>query len=159
MAWTNLATTGVGPSPRDSHSLVIVDHMMIIFGGTNGGNKVNDVHILDLLTHEWTQPNCKGVAPTPRESHTTTIVGERLVIFGGSGEGDANYLNDLHILDLKTMKWSSHEPEGDVPVPRDSHSAVPVDNKIFVYGGDCGDSYLGDVDVFNLESLTWSKVT
>ncbi|GJZ49806.1 Rab9 effector protein with kelch motifs-like protein [Tanacetum coccineum] len=160
MAWVNLATTGAGPGPRDSHSAVIVGHMMIIFGGNECcKEKVNDIHILDLLTLEWTRPNCKGVAPTPRESHTATMIGhDRLVIFGGSGEGDANYLNDLHILDLKTMRWSSPEPQGDIPVPRDSHSAVTVDNKIFVYGGDCGDRYYGDVDVFNVDTLTWSRV-
>lgn len=158
MAWTNLATTGAGPGPRDSHSAVIVGHMMIVFGGTNGCKKVNDVHILDLLTREWTRPNCKGVAPTPRESHTATMVGhDRLVVFGGSGEGDANYLNDLHILDLRTMRWSSPEPKGDVPVPRDSHSAVAIENKVFVYGGDCGDRYRGDVDIFNVDTMTWSK--
>ncbi|MFS7954148.1 putative galactose oxidase/kelch, beta-propeller, kelch-type beta propeller [Helianthus anomalus] len=158
MAWTNLATTGVGPGPRDSHSAVIVGHMMIVFGGTNGSKKVNDIHILDLLTHEWTRPNCKGVVPTPRESHTATMVShDRMVIFGGSGEGDANYLNDLHILDLKTMKWSSPEPKGDVPMPRDSHIAVSVDNRIFIYGGDCGDRYRGDVDVFNVDTMTWSR--
>ncbi|KAK1423699.1 hypothetical protein QVD17_19007 [Tagetes erecta] len=158
MAWTKLATTGVGPGPRDSHSAVIVGQMMIVFGGTNGSTKVNDIHILDLLTREWTRPNCKGVVPTPRESHTATMVGhDRLVIFGGSGEGDANYLNDLHILDLKTMKWSSPDPKGDVPMPRDSHIAVCVDNKIFIYGGDCGDRYRGDVDVFDVDTLTWSR--
>ncbi|XP_071696261.1 uncharacterized protein [Rutidosis leptorrhynchoides] len=158
MTWTNLATTGFGPGPRDSHSAVIVSRMMIVFGGTNGTKKVNDVHILDLSTREWTRPNCKGVAPMPRESHTATMVGnDRMVIFGGSGEGDANYLNDLHILDLNTMRWSSPEPNGDLPVPRDSHIAVTIDNKILVYGGDCGDRYRGDVDVFNVDTLTWSR--
>ncbi|KAL4579818.1 hypothetical protein LXL04_015985 [Taraxacum kok-saghyz] len=159
MAWTHLATTGVGPGPRDSHSAVIVGHMMIIFGGTNGCKKVNDVHILHLLTREWTRPNCKGVAPTPRESHTATMVGnDRMVVFGGSGEGDANYLNDLHILDLKTMRWSQPNPTGDLPVPRDSHSAVAVVNNIFIYGGDCGDRYRGDVGVFNVDTSTWSRL-
>lgn len=159
MAWTNLATTGVGPGPRDSHSAVIVGHMMIVFGGTNGCKKTNDVHILDLLTREWTRPDCKGVAPMPRESHTATMVGrDRMVVFGGSGEGDANYLNDLHILDLKTMRWSQPDAKGDLPVPRDSHSAVAVDNKIFIYGGDCGDRYRGDVGVFNVETSTWSRL-
>nr|XP_043608740.1 RING finger protein B-like [Erigeron canadensis] len=158
MAWTNIATTGAGPGPRDSHSAVIVGHMMIIFGGTNGTKKVNDIHILDLLTREWTRPNCKGVAPTPRESHTATMIShDRMVIFGGSGEGDANYLNDLHVLDLKTMRWSSPVPKGDIPVPRDSHIAVFVCNNLFVYGGDCGDRYRGDVDVFNVDTLTWSR--
>ncbi|XP_058189980.1 uncharacterized protein LOC131307481 isoform X2 [Rhododendron vialii] len=159
MAWTTLVTTGQSPGPRDSHSAVLVGHRMIVFGGTNGSKKVNDLHILDLRTSEWTRPDCKGVPPSPRESHTATLIGdEKLVIFGGSGEGDTNYLNDLHVLDLKTMRWSSPEIKGNSPVPRDSHSAVAVGTRVFVYGGDCGDRYEGDIDVFDLDTLTWSRL-
>lgn len=159
MAWTTLVTTGQSPGPRDSHSAVLVGHRMIVFGGTNGSKKVNDLHILDLRTSEWTRPDCKGVPPSPRESHTATLIGDgKLVIFGGSGEGDTNYLNDLHVLDLKTMRWSYPEIKGNSPVPRDSHSAVAVGTRVFVYGGDCGDRYEGDIDVFDLDTLTWSRV-
>ncbi|KAA8545259.1 hypothetical protein F0562_020043 [Nyssa sinensis] len=159
MAWNTLVTTGEGPGPRDSHSAVLVEHRMIVFGGTNGSKKVNDLHILDLRSREWTRPDCKGVPPSPRESHTATLVGdEKLVIFGGSGEGEANYLNDLHVLDLKTMRWTSPEVKGDIPVPRDSHTAVAVGNKLFVYGGDCGDRYQGVVDMLDMNSQTWSTL-
>lgn len=159
MVWTNLKTTGTGPGPRDSHSAVLVGHKMIVFGGTNGSKKVNDLHIFDLGSKEWTCPNCRGVAPSPRESHTATLVGEdKMVIFGGSGEGGVNYLNDLHVLDLRNMRWSSPETKGDVPVPRDSHSTVAIGNRIFVYGGDCGDRYQGSVDTLDMDSMTWSRV-
>lgn len=159
MVWNAILSTGQGPGPRDSHSAVVVGHRMIVFGGTNGSKKVNDLHILDLGTKEWTKPEFKGTPPSPRESHTATLVGdEKLVVFGGSGEGEANYLNDLHILDLKTMRWSSPEVKGDVPVPRDSHSAVAIGNKLFIYGGDCGDRYYGDVDMLDMDTLTWSRV-
>ncbi|XP_019441203.1 PREDICTED: rab9 effector protein with kelch motifs-like [Lupinus angustifolius] len=159
MAWSKVATTGEKPGPRDSHSAVLVDHKMIIFGGTNGFKKVNDTHILDLVTKEWISPICEGTPPSPRESHTATLVGdERLVIFGGSGEGDANYLNDLYILDLRTMRWSFPEVKGDLPVPRDSHITVVIGNKLFVYGGDCGDKYHGDVDMLDMETMTWSRL-
>ncbi|KAJ7973263.1 BTB-kelch protein [Quillaja saponaria] len=160
MAWSTLTTIGKGPGPRDSHSAVLARHWMIVFGGTNGCRKVNDVHILDLDTKEWMQPECKGTRPSPRESHTATLVGdERLVIFGGSGEGDANYLNDLHILDLQTMRWTSPEVKGDMPVPRDSHSTVAVGNKLFVYGGDSGDHYHGNADMLDMETMTWTRLT
>lgn len=159
MTWHNLMTTGHGPGPRDSHSAVLVGPKMIVFGGTNGSKKVNDLHILDLQPREWARPNCKGVPPSPRESHTATLVGEdKLVIFGGSGEGGSNYLNDLHVLDLKTMWWTSPEVKGAIPVPRDSHSAVAIANKLFVYGGDCGDRYQGDVDMLDMDTMTWSRV-
>ncbi|XP_022999565.1 acyl-CoA-binding domain-containing protein 5-like [Cucurbita maxima] len=159
MLWTNMVTTGHSPGPRDSHGAVIVGSQMIVFGGTNGSKKVNDLHILDLGTKEWTQPECKGNPPAPRESHTATLIGnDKLVIFGGSGEGESNYLNDLHILNLKTMVWMNTEVRGDVPIPRDSHSATAVGHKLLVYGGDCGDRYQGGVDMLDMRSLTWSRL-
>ncbi|EEF49970.1 kelch repeat protein, putative [Ricinus communis] len=159
MSWNTLATIGQGPGPRDSHSAVLVGRQMFVFGGTNGSKKVNDLHILDLVTKEWIQPECKGTPPCPRESHTATLIGDdRILIFGGSGEGEANYLNDLHVLDLKTMRWSSPEVKGDIPVPRDSHGAVAIGNDLFVYGGDRGDRYHGNVDVLDTDTMTWSKL-
>lgn len=160
MEWSKVTTTGEKPGPRDSHSAVLVGHKMIVFGGTNGFKKVNETHILDLYTKEWIKPKCEGIPPSPRESHTATLVGgERLVIFGGSGEGDANYLNDLHILDLRTMRWSSFpEVKGDVPVPRDSHCTLAIGNKLIVYGGDSGDQYHGDVSLLDMETMTWTRL-
>lgn len=159
MVWSKLTTTGEKPGPRDSHSAVFVGHKMIVFGGTNGFKKVNHIHILDLVTKEWVRPECKGNPPSPRESHTATLVGdERIVIFGGSGEGHANYLNDLHILDLRTMSWTSPELKGDLPIPRDSHSTLAIGNKLIVYGGDSGDQYHGNVHMLDMTTMTWSKV-
>ncbi|TKY61570.1 Rab9 effector protein with kelch motifs [Spatholobus suberectus] len=160
MVWRKLSTSGEKPGPRDSHSAVLVGHKMIVFGGTNGFKKVNHIHILDLVTNEWVRPKCKGTPPSPRESHTATLVGdERIVIFGGSGEGHANYLNDLHILDLRTMSWTSPELKGDLPVPRDSHSTLAIGNKLIVYGGDSGDQYHGNVHMLDMATMTWSRLT
>ncbi|KAK7337683.1 hypothetical protein VNO77_18268 [Canavalia gladiata] len=160
MVWSKLATTGEKPGPRDSHSAVLVGQKMIVFGGTNGFKKVNHIHILDLVTKEWVRPECKGTPPSPRESHTATLVGdEKLVIFGGSGEGHANYLNDLHILDLRTMSWTSPELKGDLPVPRDSHSTLAIGNNLIVYGGDSGDQYHGNVHLLDMATMTWSTMT
>ncbi|KAL2345613.1 hypothetical protein Fmac_006898 [Flemingia macrophylla] len=160
MVWSKLTTTGEKPGPRDSHSAVVVGHKMIVFGGTNGFKKVNHVHILDLVTKEWVRPEVKGTPPSPRESHTATLVGdERIVIFGGSGEGHANYLNDLHILDLRTMSWTSPELKGDLPVARDSHSTLAIGNKLIVYGGDSGDQYHGNVHLLDMATMTCSRLT
>ncbi|KAH1259234.1 Rab9 effector protein with kelch motifs [Glycine max] len=160
MVWSKLTTTGEKPGPRDSHSAVFVGHKMIVFGGTNGFKKMNHIHVLDLVTKEWVRPECKGTPPSPRESHTATLVGdERIVIFGGSGEGHANYLNDLHILDLRTMSWTSSELKGDFPVPRDSHSTLAIGNKLIVYGGDSGDQYHGNVHMLDMTTMTWSKLS
>lgn len=160
MAWSSLATTGQRPGTRDSHGAALIGHRMMVFGGTNGSKKVNDLHVLDLRTKEWSRPPCKGTTPSPRESHTVTTAagGDKLVVFGGSGGGEGNYLNDVHVLDVPTMTWTSPEVTGDVvPAPRDSHGAVAVGNRLFVYGGDCGDRYHGEVDVLDMDSMAWSR--
>ncbi|MBA0783089.1 hypothetical protein Gotri_000860, partial [Gossypium trilobum] len=41
----------------------------------------------------------------------------------------------------------------------DSHSVVAIRNKLMVYGGDCGDQYHGDVDMFNKDNSIWSRLT
>ncbi|GAB2229010.1 hypothetical protein Droror1_Dr00023145 [Drosera rotundifolia] len=159
MSWSTLITKGNAPGPRDSHSAVLWYNKMVVFGGTNGTRKVNDLHILDLGTNEWTQPVCRGTPPSPRESHTATLISdERMVVFGGSGEGMGNYFNELHVLDLKNMRWMSPEVKGNMPCPRDSHAAVTVGNRVFVYGGDCGDRYHGEVDVLDVDSFTWIRL-
>ncbi|CAN0897263.1 Acyl-CoA-binding domain-containing protein 4 [Linum grandiflorum] len=165
MTWTSLETTGPNPGPRDSHSAVILGNQMVVFGGStnNGSRKVNDLHILDLLTNRWFVPQCRGSPPSPRESHTATLIdNSKMVVFGGSGEGEANYLNDVHVLDLKEMAWiplDEDDVKGEVPVPRDSHSAVGIDGRrVLVFGGDRGDRYHGDVDVLDMDTLTWSKL-
>lgn len=159
MTWNNLKTSGQGPGPRDSHAAVLVGHRMFVFGGTNGYRKVNELHILDLLSREWTRPECCGNLPSPRESHTASAWNdEKLIVFGGSGEGEANYLNDLHVLDLKSMEWSSPRVKGDIPAPRDSHSSVAMGNRLFVFGGDSGDRYQGDVCMLDMNTFAWSKV-
>ncbi|KAL5654286.1 hypothetical protein ACJX0J_033605, partial [Zea mays] len=159
MAWSALATTGQRPGTRDSHGAALVGHRMLVFGGTNGGKKVNELHVLDLRTREWSRPQCRGAAPSPRESHSVTVVGgDRLVVFGGSGEGEGNYLSDVHVLDVPTMTWSTPEAiRGGAPAPRDSHSAVAVGARLFVFGGDCGDRYHGGVDVLDVDTMAWSR--
>lgn len=43
MEWSKVVTTGEKPGARDSHSAIVVGHKMIVFGGTNGFKKVNDI--------------------------------------------------------------------------------------------------------------------
>ncbi|CAA6653960.1 unnamed protein product [Spirodela intermedia] len=125
MAWSSMATTGRRPESRDSHSAA-----------------TNELHILDLLTGEWSRPICDGVPPCPTGEPHATIVGEdKLLVFGGSGDGEGNYLNDVHILDLKTAT-----------------SPPPLGSRLLVYGGDCGDRYYGEVDILDVDTLTWYRV-
>ncbi|KAK5771631.1 hypothetical protein PVK06_047859 [Gossypium arboreum] len=41
----------------------------------------------------------------------------------------------------------------------DNHSVITIKNKLMVYGGDFGDRYHGDADVFNKDNSIWSRLT
>jgi len=57
MTWTSVTTTGQKPGTRDSHSAALVGRKMVVFGGTNGSKKVNDLHILDLHVGNYNNYN------------------------------------------------------------------------------------------------------
>lgn len=55
-------------------------------------------------------------------------------MFGGSG--GATSFNDLNKFDIRTQKWSKLEPIGDIPEPREGHTAKLVGrDRMMIHGG------------------------
>lgn len=75
----------------------------------------------------WRTPLATGTFPCQRGGHTAVLCGHRLVVFGGhfhKGEGKFEYLNDVNVLNLETLRWRSKKCEGDIPKARYGHSAT-----------------------------------
>lgn len=52
------------PSPRFGHSMNLVDkNKLVLFGGQNGENFFNDVHIFYLESMSWIKAAIKGSVP------------------------------------------------------------------------------------------------
>ena len=85
--WRRVETTGTIPQQRANHSSAILEETgeLFIFGGWNGTERLNDIHILDTATSTWTCPHIGGVLPHPRAGMTLTALRGRLYLFGGSG--------------------------------------------------------------------------
>lgn len=154
---------------------------------------------------QWEKPLFFGTPPSPRESHTAVayipksssssngcapngngVVGAKLIIYGGMA---GCRLDDLHVLDISTMTWSSPKLLGSPPLPRSLHSASVIGNKMFIFGGwvphhEAGDSKdwspsiendpkqplppiihekewrcTNTLGVLDLDTLTWTHVT
>ena len=43
-------------------------------------------------------------APSPRAAHTTFVCGDAVFLFGGRLVDER--LNDLHVLDMRSMQWT-----------------------------------------------------
>jgi hypothetical protein len=112
--WRKVETTGAIPQQRANHSSAILEETgeLFIFGGWNGTERLNDIHILDTATSTWTCPHAGGVLPHPRAGMTLTALRGRLYLFGGSGTSSKCF-QDLQILDKSEMAWldvTQHEP-------------------------------------------------
>jgi N-acetylneuraminic acid mutarotase len=57
-----------------------------------------------------------------------------MIMFGGSG---GNYsFNDLYKFDMRSQKWTKLEPLGELPSPREGHTAKVIgQDKMMVHGG------------------------
>lgn len=53
MRWESRAVTGTPPAPRGSHSCVMYDARLFMFGGLDGSTAYGDMHILDLSTSAY----------------------------------------------------------------------------------------------------------
>lgn len=104
--WRQVQTRGEAPQQRANHSSAVLEETneLVIFGGWNGRERLNDIHILDTETGVWTRPRIGGELPYPRAGMTLTALRGRLFLFGGSGTSSKCF-NDLQILDRKEMAW------------------------------------------------------
>ena len=76
-----------------------------------------------------------GNKPLARFGHTAVSKGHRMYIFGGCAH-KRPLLNDLYILDLKTMMFERVETGSHLPSARTWHAAVVVRNQMYVFGGE-----------------------
>ncbi|KAJ6995962.1 hypothetical protein NC653_012751 [Populus alba x Populus x berolinensis] len=83
---------------------------------------------------QWITPPITGQPPKARYEHGAAIVQDKMYIYGGNHNG--RYLNDLHVLDLRSWSWykvnfkAENEPqEGQSPAkltPCAGHSLVSI---------------------------------
>ena len=110
----------------------------------------NQLVVYNSLSNRWEWPKYSGQAPSPRAGHSVSVVGNKAYVFGG--EGDTGWMNDLHCLDLVSMRWSLVVPDTvavDVPVGRSWQTMTPIhtgrEEGLLIYGGyDSNNTTLGD---------------
>ncbi|XP_042517734.1 acyl-CoA-binding domain-containing protein 4-like [Macadamia integrifolia] len=116
---------------------------------------------------QWVQPSISGQRPKARYEHAAAVVQDKMYIFGGNHNG--RYLNDLQVLDLRSLTWSRVEAkagteslESPSPVrmaPCAGHSLITWENKLISIAGHMKDpSETVTVKAFDLQACTWSTL-
>ncbi|RDX86126.1 Acyl-CoA-binding domain-containing protein 4 [Mucuna pruriens] len=115
---------------------------------------------------QWIPPPVSGQRPKARYEHGAAVVLDKLYIYGGNHNG--RYLNDLHVLDLRSWTWSkieakvveSTDSSSSVTLtPCAGHSLIPWENKLLSIAGHTKDPNESiQVKVFDLQKATWSTL-
>jgi len=96
---TLLQTSGDVPSRRIGHGSVLVNKVLVVWGGDTRTDGQPDtsldegLYMLNLITSEWTRIIIYGPSPNGRHRHTVAYVKTKLYVFGG--QADDSFMNDF----------------------------------------------------------------
>ncbi|XP_051942582.1 uncharacterized protein zgc:163014 isoform X1 [Hippocampus zosterae] len=163
--WYKPIVEGDKPLPRFGHSITLLSHKLIIFGGRKTATYLNDLHILDLGFMEYTAVKYGNMPPVPRGFHAALPVSDnRILVSGGCSAIGA--LRDVHVFNTDTNLWSSVASSELSFKPRAGHSMIhltssttPADSltqrqdesvkvhcTLLVFGGsDCSGTFYNDM--------------
>ncbi|BBN19454.1 hypothetical protein MPTK1_8g10800 [Marchantia polymorpha subsp. ruderalis] len=141
------------------HSLISWGKTVILIAGQMDPpvDKVT-VWSFDLEMDCWTKVATKGEIPSARSGQTVTRAGSILIMFGGE-DAKGRKLNDLHILDLKSLMWLPLHTSGNGPSPRTKHIAEMYDDRfLLIFGGVTRSKISNDIFALDFDTMEWSRL-
>lgn len=110
----------------------------------------------------------KGDIPAPRSNHVAIAYKKNnepdnsTMIFIHGGMNESGKLEDSFFLDAPEGKFSAIKTVNAGPHPRANHTAIVVDDKIYMFGGNGGrffeNSVFKDLWVLDVDALTWTEL-
>eukprot|EP01063_Lacrimia_lanifica_P037664 TRINITY_DN7800_c0_g1_i1.p1 TRINITY_DN7800_c0_g1~~TRINITY_DN7800_c0_g1_i1.p1 ORF type:complete len:548 (+),score=177.07 TRINITY_DN7800_c0_g1_i1:59-1702(+) len=177
--WTKLdidRSNGAAPAPTLSHTAVVHNDTMVVFGGMGNFSCINTVYSLPLTAppggaprrwSEWTCPS--GDAPSARKGHAACVWNGRMYVFMGA-DFRGFCLSDIWYFDLNTHVWIPVASADDIetvkaaaPKSRTGHSVAVVDGKAYIFGGmhqakGAPHQWLRDMWMWDFATHTWTEV-
>lgn len=117
--------SAAAPSPRGSHSAVLIDDHVWVFGGYGGAgyqrHDFNDLYRLNVPAMAWAKVDLPtgSPAPAPRSGHVAVASRTKMLVHGGWSS--AAQFNDLWAFDTEALAWTRVGASGP---SRWNHAAV-----------------------------------
>ena len=170
-SWMTVPIEAGSPSPgkRYGHSMVYSKPLLIVFGGNNGSQAMNDIWTLDVekSPFRWTNVSV-GPGPCPRVYHSAELCRKgpasgMTVVFGGR-TGDNKSLKDAWGLrQHRDGRWDWVEApakRGSPPEPRYQHVCLFLESKLIIMGGRGNEaSKQLPTSVYDTETCEWKDYT
>ncbi|KAH9575737.1 hypothetical protein CY35_01G126600 [Sphagnum magellanicum] len=132
--------------------------VLLVAGDMDPIGDQTEVWSFDLQTRLWTKIAAKGEIPAARSGQSVTRAGSILIMFGGE-DSKGHKMNDLHILDLKSLMWLPLHTTGTGPSPRSKHVAAMYDDRfLLIFGGVSKSKPLNDIYALDFETMEWSRL-
>lgn len=137
---------GGAPGRRYGHTMVFNKPLLIVCGGNNGAQTVNDIWILDVehSPFQWSEVAVQGhKAPVPRVYHSAEVCREgpaagMMVIFGGRTQDNRSLKDIWGLRQHRDGRWDWVEApikRGGSPEARFQHSCIFYQSKLMIIGG------------------------
>lgn len=140
-------------------------HSLYFFGGfyQRGTARMicsNIVWRTDILdVHKSREVECFGDLPKPTRNPCTCIYKDDMYVFGG--RDNQRVLNQLHVLNLETMKWTNLTPKsGSMPIGRIYATIAYHQGYLYLFAGrdHFKETRLNDLWKFDIMSQKWSEL-
>jgi N-acetylneuraminic acid mutarotase len=151
-------------SSRMSHSTVVFEESMVVFGGMDPNVVHGDLLSLNLRTFEWSVlPSQGSQHPGVRRSHAAAVHGCKMYISMGL---PSHRPPDLWSYDFGTKQWAAvccPQLFGVPPVSLHGHSMCVSGNSLYLFGG-ClttpsgASSYSNSLYEYNITTNLWTAV-
>lgn len=149
------------PTLRIGHSIVQYDENLILWGG-GYKLKYEEMDIFHLNSLQWVTSIIKDPLPS-REGHSACLYYNFMVIFGGYRvHHQKTYFNDINLLNLTNMEWTTIYPKGDIPHKRSDHMVCVKDSSMYIFGGSYHHEeenlYFNDLWEYNFKLNQWKEI-
>ncbi|RIB20762.1 hypothetical protein C2G38_2178463 [Gigaspora rosea] len=154
-------------SPIDNFTVFLIGGRTWI-ANTNTYSYASSVYKFDSKISQWTTPtinNFNSSFETRNEMQAVIDNYGKIFVFGGINHGNDDNItttayNDMSILDITTMIWST-QPQSQSVLVNVDYTATLLPNGLIVYiggrGGSLGNLYnMSHVQIFDTKSYTWS---
>ena len=156
--WTQLTS---GATARQFASVIYyndgTNNKMVVFGGYDGTNYLNDVWEYNLDTNIWTQrPIISTTLPVVRDEHQAIYYNDgtnnKMVVFGG--QDGTNVFNDVWEYNLDTNVWTQLTPRAIVSRNMSTiYYNDGTNNKMVVFGGQNATTFVNSTWKYILDNL------
>jgi N-acetylneuraminic acid mutarotase len=154
-----------GGTSRSDHMAFSSNGLIYFWGGTDQNSEA--IHKMDIYIAEsgtlqfgnW-EPEHGGPIPS-RKNHAAVAYNDKIYFWGGE-DSAGNLLNTMAIYSTQkstpASRWSTAAPAGGLA--RKNHSGVAYEGKIYFFGGeaDVPTTYVNELDVFDIDTMSWSKM-